>query len=111
MRVSLALLSLLIGVSPALASRHCDMEALKVEIQWCLLEAPEDTPGRERMIEALRGEGTRSDIYFFRAGYMDCQDRNELKLRNFVECSGSDPDTILNFGRELLDLPPLRNGL
>lgn len=110
MRVPLALLSLMMGVSSAMASRECNLEALKVEIRWCLLEAAEDTPGRERMIDALRGEGTRSDIYFFRAGYGECQNRHPDKLRNFAQCSGDDPTAILNLGRELIDLPPISNG-
>lgn len=110
MRVWLAVLSLMIGVSPVPASRDCNLEELKLEIRWCLLEGPEDTPGRERMIEALRGEGTRSDVYFFRAGYGECQDREPAKLRNFAQCSGDDPTAILNLGRALIELPPISSG-
>lgn len=110
MRVVTALLPLLIAASPVEAAEECDLEALKTDIRWCLIEAPEDTPGRQRMIDALHREGTTSDIYFFRAGYGQCHDVDQEKLRNFTECRREDPIALFNYGRMLIDLPPVSTG-
>lgn len=110
MRVTITLLTLVTFASPAQASRDCDLETLQNEIRWCLLGGPVDIGGRERMVEALHRDGSPSDIFYFRVGYADCYARDKEKLRNFLECRGADPIVLFNFGRQLIDLPPISDG-
>lgn len=110
MRTTITLLALLALASPVQASRTCDLETLQNEIRWCLLEAPADTGGRDRMVEALHRDGSPSDIFNFRVGYGDCYARDREKLRNFLECRGADPIVLFNFGRQLIELPPVSDG-
>jgi hypothetical protein len=107
MKITIAILGLLIVASPVQAGRECDLDALKAEIKWCLIEAPEDIMGRKRMVEALHRERTLSDIFQFRVGFAACHERDLEKLSNFLECRRDDPAAILNFGRELIGLPPM----
>ncbi|HEX2255251.1 MAG TPA: hypothetical protein VHG92_00885 [Afifellaceae bacterium] len=107
MRTLAGLFALMLLVSSAHASRDCDFEKLQEEIRWCLVEAPDGTPGRERMVNALQREGLLSDLYQFRIGYAECHDRDQDKLSNFLECRRDDPIGLFNFGRQLLELPPI----
>ncbi|HEX2256341.1 MAG TPA: hypothetical protein VHG92_06515 [Afifellaceae bacterium] len=110
MRATVTFLALLTLASPVQASRDCDLETLKSEIRWCLVEGPIDIGGRDRMVEALNRDGSPTDIFHFRVGYADCYARDQEKLRNFLECRGADPIVLFNFGRQLIELPPISDG-
>jgi hypothetical protein len=107
----LLVLSLLLLPSPdALAREHCDLEKLQAEIKWCLVEAPEDIRGRDRMIEALQRQGTDSDIFHYRVGFSDCYGNNQQRVQHFLRCRRADPMGLFNYGRGLIDLPPITEG-
>jgi hypothetical protein len=107
MRAAVAFLALFMVASPVQARKHCDMATAREEVRWCLVESPADTAGRERMIEALQREGTTSALFFFRLGFADCYGGNREKVKNLLECRRADPMGLFNFGRQLIELPPV----
>jgi hypothetical protein len=95
---------------PALARQHCDLDKVQAEIRWCLVEAPAGIAGRERMVEALARDGNESDLFNYRIGFADCYGGDQDTLRNFLQCRRADPISVFNYGRELIDLPPVSDG-
>lgn len=111
MKQALMTACLLVPLSAqALAREHCNMDKVQAEIRWCLLEAPADIPGRDRMVEALAHDGTESDLFNYRIGFADCQGGDQDTIRNFLQCRRADPIGVFNFGRALIDLPPVSGG-
>lgn len=93
-----------------LARDHCNMEKVHAEIRWCLVEAPADIPGRDRMMQALERDGSETDLFNYRIGFADCQGGDQDTIRNFLQCRRADPISVFNFGRVVIDLPPVSGG-
>jgi hypothetical protein len=108
MKTLLSTACLLLVLSPqALAREHCELDTLQAAIRWCLVEAPEGIRGRDRMVEALQREGTDSDIFNYRVGFSDCYGADQERVQHFLRCRRADPMGLFNYGRGLIELPPI----